>query len=57
LWRELNNPLAGVNAVARHGEQVKLIKQDGERILVETLNGRRGWTKKGFVKEFKQQTT
>lgn len=53
LWRELNNPLAGVNAVARHGEQAKLVKQDGELILVETSIGIKGWTKKGFIRELK----
>ncbi|MGQ3684163.1 MAG: hypothetical protein ACUBOA_03985 [Candidatus Loosdrechtia sp.] len=53
LWRELNNPVAGVSAIVRRGEQAIMIQQEGETVFVEASRGRRGWIKKTLIRELR----
>ena len=53
LWRDYKNPVVGVSATATHGEKVKLILKEGDHVLVETLNGKKGWVNSSYIKEFK----
>lgn len=53
LWKDYNNRRAGISATAQHGEKVKLIRREGDGVLVETKAGKRGWVTYYFIKEFK----
>jgi hypothetical protein len=53
LWKDYNNRSRGTVGSARHGERVKLIRESGEGVLVETSSGTRGWVTYYFVKELK----
>ena len=53
LWKDQNNRAVGISATANHGEGVKFINKEGDNILVETRDGKRGWVASFFVKEFK----
>ncbi len=53
LWNDYRNHAAGFAGVGRHGDGVKFIKREGDGILVEISDGRRGWVDAIFIKEFK----
>ena len=53
LWKDQNNRAVGISATANHGEGVKFINKEGDNILVETRDGKRGWVASFLVKEFK----
>ena len=53
LWKDQNNRGAGVSATANHGEGVKFIQREGDNVLVETSDGKRGWVTSYFIKELK----
>jgi hypothetical protein len=38
----------------KHGEKVKLLKRQGDRILIENKKGQKGWVTDFFIKEFKK---
>lgn len=51
LWSDYKNrTFAGT---VRHGEKVKLIKRDGDGVLIEKRNGKRGWVTYFFIKGLK----
>ncbi len=53
LWKDHVNRAAGVSATANHGEEVKFVHREGDDVLVETRDGKRGWVDSYFIKEFK----
>lgn len=53
LSKDYKNREAGIAATANHGDAVKFIQREGDNVLVETTDGRRGWVASYFVKEFK----
>lgn len=52
LWRDYNNPIAGVSGTVGHGGKVKLIKREGIHALVAT-NSKKGWVTEDLIKEYK----
>ncbi len=40
-----------------HGQQVYLVKREGDGVLIETKNGLRGWVTYFFIKEYKELET
>lgn len=42
LWKNYKDRAAGIVATVNHGDSVKLIKREGDGILVETRDGKRG---------------
>lgn len=44
---------AGIIATSNHGELVKFIQRDADKVLVETKDGKRGWVDSYFIKELK----
>ena len=53
LWKDQNNRAAGISATANHGDGVKFIQREGDSVLVETTDGKRGWVTSYFIKELK----
>lgn len=53
LWNDFKNRSKGISVTAKHGDRVKLIRREGNGVLVETLNGKRGWVTFYFIKELK----
>lgn len=53
LWKDYNKRAAGVAATARDGDKVKLVKREGEGVLIELQNGKQGWVTYYFIKEYK----
>ena len=55
LWKDYNNRAQGVAGTANHGEKVKLMKQEGNGVLIETSGGISGWVTYSFIKELNGQ--
>lgn len=53
IWRNYQNRMEGISTTAKHGEKVKLIRREGDSVLIETASGKRGWLTDYFIKEFK----
>ena len=53
LRKDLNSPPSGVITTLNHGESVKFIRREGDGVLVETKDDKRGWVASFFVREFK----
>ncbi|MBE7546623.1 MAG: hypothetical protein K8F34_05000 [Candidatus Kuenenia stuttgartiensis] len=53
LWNDYKNRSKGISVTAKHGDRVKLIRREGNGVLVETLNGKRGWVTYYLIKELK----
>jgi len=53
LWRDYTDRGAGIAGTGRHGELVELIRRDGDGVLVELMDGTRGWVTYTFIREYK----
>ena len=53
LWKDYNNRGAGVTGSVSHGEKVKLLRREGDRVQIETKDKIKGWVTYYFIKEFK----
>jgi predicted nucleic acid-binding Zn ribbon protein len=54
IWKNYSDVTLGIAGTGNDGEKVKLIKREGDNILIETSKGVRGWVSYCFIKEFKQ---
>ena len=54
VWKDLQNK-GGTGAVTNlpHGTKAKLICREGDGLLIETKDGKRGWITAHFTREFK----
>lgn len=53
LRKDPDSPPSGVITALNHGESVKFIQREGDGVLVETKDGKRGWAASSFIKELK----
>lgn len=53
LRKDLDSPPDGVIATPNHGESVKFVRREGDSVLVDTRDEKRGWVASSFIKELK----
>lgn len=54
LWDDYDTR-AAVVGVGEHGQQVRLVKVEGNGVLIELPNGKKGWVSPTFLKEYKRK--
>lgn len=58
VWNDYNNRMAGTAGNLRHGTIVKLIRREGDGLLIETADGlTRGWITAHFTTEYKRDVS
>lgn len=53
LRKDPGNSSSATIATGNHGELVKFVRREGDSVLVDTKDGKRGWVTSFFVREFK----
>ena len=55
LWKNYKDRFKGIVATVNHGEKVKVIKREGDGVLIKTAQGKEGWITYYFIKELKEK--
>ena len=53
LRKDPDSPPSGVITTLNHGESAKFVRREGDSVLVETRDEKRGWVASSFIKELK----
>ena len=53
LRKDPDSPPSGVIATPNHGELVKFVRREGDSVLVDTKDEKRGWVASYFIKELR----
>ena len=52
VWKSYNERHLGTVGSCKHGVRVKLLKREGNKLFIETKNGKQGWITDWFTKEY-----
>lgn len=50
VWQTLGKPGSPIVTVVKEGEQVYILKRDGDGVLLETSDCKQGWVDAQFIK-------
>ena len=53
LRKDPDSPPSGVIATLNHGESIKFVRREGDSVLVDAKDEKRGWVASQFIKELK----